>query len=130
METISIEKLRADKRKFEDLCEKLNAKLENELAAGGQIENICGLINSYQRELSAIIKAIRRCEPTENENENEQDRKAIAIIAGGRGVEIRAKNDDATKYTVRKRQTFDEIMKNRYVQKPNGKTTQQEAVKL
>lgn len=130
METISIEKLRADKRKLEEKCEKLNAKLENELATGGQIENICGLINSCQHDLDAITKAIRRCEPTENENENEQDRKAIAIIAGGKGVEIRAKNDDATKYTVRKRQTYDEIIKKRYLQKPNGKTTQQQAVKL
>jgi hypothetical protein len=130
METISIEKLRTDKRRCEDLCEQLNAKLENELATGGQIENICGLINSCRRDLEAITKAIRRCEPTENENENEQDRKAIAIIAGGKGVEIRAKNDDATKYTVRKRQTYDEIIKKRYVQKPNGKTTQEQAVKL
>jgi hypothetical protein len=128
METINIEKLRCERDELRETIKGLNAALKNALASGESVENLCGTINKLTRELEILDKKIRVCEPNQDSSSSEQDRKAIAIIGGGRGVDIRAKNDDTTKYTTRKRLSYDEIIKNRAAPKSNGKSTTQPSV--
>ena len=131
METI--EKLCHERDKLNDRLCKLKDALDKCLDAGDSMENISGvsaLINSCHKELDAILKKIKCCGPVNNADESEQDRKAIAIIAGGKGVEIRAKNDDQTKYTARRRLTYEEIIKRRTAGQSNGQSKQQQSVKI
>lgn len=91
------------------------------------IENICGQVNRLERDLAFISNRLRSFDPYCGDESSEQDRKAIAIIGGGRGVEIRAKNDDTTRYMSRKRQTYEDIMKARRAPKSNGQSKQPQA---
>jgi hypothetical protein len=131
METI--DKLCCERDKLKERLSKLKDVLDKCLDSGDSMENINGvsaLINSCQKELEIIFKKIRNCGPANNTDESEQDRKAIAIIAGGKGVEIRAKNDDQTKYTAKKKLTYDEIIKRRTATQSNGQSKQQQPVKI
>jgi hypothetical protein len=127
METI--DKLCCERDKLKERLSKLKDVLDKCLDCGDTTENISGvssMINSCQRELEVILKNIRSCGPVNHTDESEQDRKAIAIIAGGKGVEIRAKNDDQTKYTAKKKLTYDEIIKKRTATHSNGQSKQQQ----
>lgn len=70
-----------------------------------QVDNIYGEIHKLDRS----IEKLRAQLPTESVNSNyEIDRKAIGIAGGG--VNIRAKNDDASKYTFKKRKSFQDLL--------------------
>lgn len=131
METI--EKLCCERDKLKERLCKLKDVLDKCLDSSDSMENINGvsaLINSCQKELEWILKKIRNCGPANHTDESEQDRKAIAIIAGGKGVEIRAKNDDQTKYTAKKKLTYDEIIKKRTAPQSNGQSKLQQPAKI
>jgi hypothetical protein len=126
METI--EKLCSERDRIIHRSCKLKDTLDKCLDSGDSIENINGvsiMINSCQRDLEIILKKIKNCAPANHTEESEQDRKAIAIIAGGKGVEIRAKNDDQTKYTAKRKLTYDEIIKRRAATQSNGQSKEQ-----
>lgn len=94
------------------------------------IENICGQVNRLEKDLASLNNRLRSFDPYCGDENSEQDRKAIAIIAGGRGVEIRAKNDDTTRYMARKRQNYEEIIKVRRAPKPKGQSKQPQSGQL
>lgn len=88
------------------------------------IEEICAQLNKKEKELAMAKMELRSCDPYEPDENSEQDRKAIAIIAGGRGVEIRARNDDASKYLPKKRKTYQDIKNKQNAVQSNGQHQQ------
>jgi hypothetical protein len=128
----NIDELKAKKTSLENDIKKFQEAIEHKLAKGDfDVDNICARVNQLEKQLVVVVNQLRIYDPCNADQQSEQDRKAIAIIGGGRGVEIRAKNDDATKYTVKKKLSYDEIIRKRMTPKPNGKATQsQQAVKI
>jgi hypothetical protein len=124
---INIEELKGKKTLLESDIKKLQDAIEYKLTKGEyDVDNMCGRVNQWERMLAVIINQLRAYDPCDPQSQTEQDRKAIAILGGGKGVEIRPKNDDPAKYTVRKRLTYGEIIQKKLVPKPNGKPKPQQ----
>ena len=124
---INIEELKGKKAVLESDIKKLQDAIECKLSKGEyDVDNMCGRVNQWERMLAAIINQLRAYDHCDPESQTEQDRKAIAVLGGGRGVEIRPKNDDPAKYTVRKRKTYSEIIQKKLAPKPNGKPKPQQ----
>lgn len=124
---INIEELKGKKAVLESDIKKLQDAIECKLSKGEyDVDNMCGRVNQWERMLAVIINQLRAYDHCDPESQTEQDRKAIAVLGGGRGVEIRPKNDDPAKYTVRKRKTYSEIIQKKLAPKPNGKPKQQQ----
>ena len=124
---IDIEELKARKQVVENDLTRYQEAINQKLSRGEyDIDNMCGRVNQLERILNAILNKLKQYDHCNPELQTEQERKAIAIIGGGRGVEIRAKNDDPTKYTVKKRKTYSDIIQQKVAPKPNGKPKQQQ----
>jgi len=127
MHNIDVDELRARKQALKYELEKYQEAIDQKLARGEfDIDNMCGRMNQLEKTLIAILERLKKYDDCSPELQSEQDRKAIAIIGGGRGVEIRAKNDDATKYTVKKRKTYSEVLAQQVAHKSNGHSKQQQ----
>ena len=127
MYNIDIEDLKAKRQVVENDLNRYQEAINQKLARGEyDIDNMCGRVNQLERILTSILNRLKQFDHCSPELQTEQDRKAIAIIGGGRGVEIRAKNDDPTKYTVKKRKTYNEIIQQQLAPKPNGQPKQQQ----
>jgi hypothetical protein len=121
-----MEELKGRKTALENEIKRFQEAIEYKLSKGEfDVDNMCARVNQLEKLLLVILSQLRSYDPCNADLQSEQDRKAIAIIGGGKGVEIRAKNDDASKYTVKKRLTYDEIIQKRRAPKPNGQAKQQ-----
>ena len=124
---IDIEDLKAQCKVIENDLNRYQEAINQKLSRGEyDIDNMCGRVNQLERLLTSILNKLKQHDCSNPELQTEQERKAIAIIGGGRGVEIRAKNDDPTKYTVKKRKTYGDIIQQKVAPKPNGKPKQQQ----
>ncbi len=123
----NVDELKGKKAALESEIKRFQDAIEYKFTKGEfDVDNMCGRVNQLERLLQIILNQLRACDPCNPDLQTEQDRKAIAIIGGGRGVEIRAKNDDTTKYITRRRLSYDEIIKKRLVGRPNGQAKQQQ----
>jgi len=84
----------------------INKKIE---AEDYDVDNMFGQITALEKLLASINYQINCVEPVYGDEGNEIERKAIGIAASGRGIDIRAKNDDSTKYVAKKRKSFAQI---------------------
>jgi hypothetical protein len=124
---IDIEDLKAQCKVVENDLNRYQEAINQKLSRGEyDIDNMCGRVNQLERLLTSILNKLKQHDCCNPELQTEQERKAIAIIGGGRGVEIRAKNDDPTRYTVKKRKTYGDIIQQKVAPKPNGKPKQQQ----
>ena len=73
------------------------------------VDNMYGQVTALEKQLTSINSQINFVEPIYGDDGNEIERKAIGIAASSRGVDIRAKNDDSTKYVAKKRKSFAQI---------------------
>jgi hypothetical protein len=124
---INIDELKGKKAALESEIKRFQEAIEYKLSKGEfDVDNMCARVNQLEKLLLLILNQLRSYDPCNGDLESEQDRKAIAIIGGGKGVEIRAKNDDATKYFVKKRLSYDDVIQKRRRPKPNGQAKQQQ----
>jgi uncharacterized small protein (DUF1192 family) len=124
MSTYTEQELKDQIANCNDEIEQLRKGIRNKLAGSDfNVDNMCALVNELERKLARLKAQLCTCEPGQENAEAEQQRKAAAIIAGGRGVEIRAKNDDAGKYVQKKRKTYDDIIKDKAKPQANGHGT-------
>ena len=124
---LNIEELKAQQCVIENDIKRYSEAINQKFSKGEfDIDNMCGRLNQLERLLTVILNKLRSYDSCTPGLQSEQERKAIAIIGGGKGVEIRAKNDDSTKYFVKKRKTFNDILKQKAAPKPNGTTKQQQ----
>jgi hypothetical protein len=123
----NVEELKGQQNALESEIRRFKDAIEYKFTKGEyDVDNMCGRVNQLERLLSIILNKLKSYDPCSPEFESEQDRKAIAIVGGGKGVEIRAKNDDPTKYTVKKRKTYGDILQVKMKPQPNGKHKQQQ----
>jgi hypothetical protein len=123
----NIEEIKGKKVALESEIKKFQDAIDCKITKGEfDVDNMCGRVNQLEKQLTIILNQLRAYDPCNPESQTEQDRKAIAVLAGGRGVDIRPKNDDPAKYTVRKRLTYGDIIQKKLAPKPNGKPKPQQ----
>jgi len=121
----NIEEIRGKKSALESEIKKFQDAIEYKLTKGEfDVDNMCARVNQLERLLTVILNQLRACDPCNNESQTEQDRKAIAVLGGGRGVEIRPRPDDSSKYTVKKRLNYSDVLQKKRPPQPNGKAKQ------
>ena len=121
----NIDEIRGKQAELESKIKKYQDAIEYKLAQGEfDVDNMCAQVNQWERLLTFILKQLRACDPCNTESHTEQDRKAIAVLGGGKGVEIRPRPDDPSKYTVKKRLNYSDILQKKRPPQPNGKAKQ------
>ena len=123
----NIEEIRGKRIALESEIKKYQDAIEYKLTKGEfDVDNMCARVNQLERLLTVILNQLRAYDPCNTESQTEQDRKAIAVLGGGRGVDIRPRPDDPAKYTVRKRLSFSDVLQRKLPPQPNGKAKQQQ----